>query len=164
MYVFDYWIKCLLVTLKGFLGSSNCKESACNAGGLGSIPGLGRSPGGGHGNPLQYSCLEHPLDREVWQATVLGVAKTFSRFISHILSPFFFSHCLLHISFFMPSQHFSLCLSLIFFLLFNFMVSLPPLDCQVCQSFFKCSDLASIPAFNFSTVDVLQNVISECLD
>ena len=49
----------------------------------------------------------------------------------------FFSHCLLHISFFMPSQHFPLCLSLIFFLLFNFMVSLPPIDCQVCQSFFE---------------------------
>ena len=39
---------------------SDSKESACNAGGLGSIPGLGRSPGGGHGNPFQYSCLENP--------------------------------------------------------------------------------------------------------
>ena len=44
---------------KGFPGGSVRKESACNAGGLGSIPGLGRSPGGGHGNPLQYSCLEN---------------------------------------------------------------------------------------------------------
>ena len=43
----------------GFPGGSNSKESACNAGDLGSIPGLGRSPGGGHGNPLQYSCLEN---------------------------------------------------------------------------------------------------------
>ena len=41
-------------------GGSNGKESACNAGDLGSIPGLGRSPGGGHGNPLQYACLENP--------------------------------------------------------------------------------------------------------
>ena len=44
----------------GFPGGSDGKESACNAGTLGSIPGLGRSPGGGHGNPLQYSCLENP--------------------------------------------------------------------------------------------------------
>ena len=44
----------------GFLGGSHGKESACNAGELGSIPGLGRSPGGWHGNPLQYSCLENP--------------------------------------------------------------------------------------------------------
>ena len=42
---------------KGFPGDSDCKESACNMGDLGSIPGLGRFPGGGHGNPLQYSCL-----------------------------------------------------------------------------------------------------------
>ena len=47
----------------GFPGSSDGKESACNAGDLGSIPGLGRSPGGGHGNPLQYYCLENPMDR-----------------------------------------------------------------------------------------------------
>ena len=43
-----------------FPGGSEGKESACNAGDVGSIPGLGRSPGGGHGNPLQYSCLENP--------------------------------------------------------------------------------------------------------
>ena len=47
----------------GFPGGSDGKESACNAGDLGSIPGLGRSPGGGHGNPLQYSCLENPMDK-----------------------------------------------------------------------------------------------------
>ena len=47
----------------GFPGSSYGKESACNAGNLGSIPGLGRSPGGGHGNPLQYSCLKNPHDQ-----------------------------------------------------------------------------------------------------
>ena len=44
----------------GFPGGLDSKEAACNAGDLGSIPGLGRSPGGGHGNPLQYSCLENP--------------------------------------------------------------------------------------------------------
>ena len=48
------------VFLLGFPGGSDGKESTCNAGDLGSIPGLGRSPGGGHGNPLQYSCLENP--------------------------------------------------------------------------------------------------------
>ena len=55
--------------------SSVGKESACNAGNLGSIPKLGRSPGGGNGNPLHYSCLEHPTDRGAWQATVHGVAR-----------------------------------------------------------------------------------------
>ena len=50
----------LSMLLRGFPGGSDGKESACNAGGLGSIPELGRSPGGGHGNPLQFSCLENP--------------------------------------------------------------------------------------------------------
>ena len=50
----------------GLPGGSDGKKSACNAGGLGLIPGLGRSPGGGHGNPFQYSCLENPMDREAW--------------------------------------------------------------------------------------------------
>ena len=59
----------------GFPGSLAGKESACNARDLCSIPGLGRLPGGGHGNPLQYSCLENPMDREACQATVPGVAK-----------------------------------------------------------------------------------------
>ena len=51
------------------------KESACNAGDLGLIPGLGRPPGEGNGNPLQYSCLENPMDRRAWQATVHGVTR-----------------------------------------------------------------------------------------
>ena len=51
------------------------KESACIAGDLGLIPGLGRSPGEGNGNPLQYSCLENPMDRGAWWATVHGVAR-----------------------------------------------------------------------------------------
>ena len=50
----------------GFPCGSAGKESACNAGDLGSIPGLGRSPGEGHSNPLQYSCLENPMDRGAW--------------------------------------------------------------------------------------------------
>ena len=56
------------------------KESACNAGDTGDvgglIPGLGRSPGDGHGNPLQYSCLENPLDKRTWWATVRSVANS----------------------------------------------------------------------------------------
>ena len=59
----------------GFPGGSNGKESACNVGDLGSILRLGRSPGVGNGNPLQYSCLENSMDRGAWQATVHGVAK-----------------------------------------------------------------------------------------
>ena len=59
-----------------FLDGSDSKESACNAGDLGLIPGLGRSPGGGHGKPLQFSCLENPVDRGAWWATVHGVAKS----------------------------------------------------------------------------------------
>ena len=51
------------------------KESACNAGDVGSVPGLGRSPGEGNGNLLQYSCLENCMDRGAWQATVHGVAE-----------------------------------------------------------------------------------------
>ena len=58
-----------------FPHSSVGKESACNARDLGLIPGSGRSPGGGHGNPLQYSCLENPMDRGAWLATVHGVAR-----------------------------------------------------------------------------------------
>ena len=56
----------------GFPGGSDGKESACNATDLGSIPGLGRFPGEGNGNPLQYSRLENPKDRGAWQATVHG--------------------------------------------------------------------------------------------
>ena len=54
---------------------SEVKASACNEGDLGSIPGLGRSPGEGKGNPLQYSCLENPMGRGVWQVTVHRVAR-----------------------------------------------------------------------------------------
>ena len=60
----------------GFPGGSEDKASACNAGDLGSIPGLGRSSGEGNGNPLQYSCLKNPMDRGAWQATVHGVTKS----------------------------------------------------------------------------------------
>ena len=49
------------------------EESTCNVGDVSVIPGLGRSPGGGHGNPLQYSCLENPMDRGAWRVTVMGL-------------------------------------------------------------------------------------------
>ena len=58
---------------------SDGKESACNAGDLGSIPGSERSPGEGNGNPLQYSCLENPMDRGAWKATVHGITKNWTR-------------------------------------------------------------------------------------
>ena len=54
---------------------SDSKESACSAGDLNSVPGSGRSPGGGHGNPLQYSCLGNPMDRGVSWALVHGITK-----------------------------------------------------------------------------------------
>ena len=59
-----------------FPGDSEGKMSACNAGDLGSIPGLGRSPGEGNGNPLEYTCLENPRDGGAWWATAHGVAKS----------------------------------------------------------------------------------------
>ena len=62
-----------------FPGGSEVKASACNAGDLGSIPGSGRSPGEGNGNPLQYSCLENPTDGGAWRAAVHGVAKSQTR-------------------------------------------------------------------------------------
>ena len=62
----------------GLPSDSDHKESACNAGDTDSIPGSGRSPGEGNGNPLQYSCLGNPVDRGAWQATVYGVTKSWT--------------------------------------------------------------------------------------
>ena len=59
----------------GFPGNSNSKESVCNDGDLGSMPELGRSPGRGRGNSLQYSCLENPMDGGAWWATAHGIAE-----------------------------------------------------------------------------------------
>ena len=63
---YSYW---------SFPGDSDSKESACSAGDLASIPGSGRSSGGGKGNPLQYSCLENPMGWGAWQTTAHGVAR-----------------------------------------------------------------------------------------
>ena len=62
-----------------YLDGSDGKESACNAGNLGSVPGWGRSPGEGNGYPLQYSCLENTTDRGAWQATVPRVEKRWTQ-------------------------------------------------------------------------------------
>ena len=70
---------CFISLSYDFPGSSDGKASVYNSGDLGLIPGLGRYPGGGHGNPLQYSCLENPMDRGAWQATVHGVSKSQTR-------------------------------------------------------------------------------------
>ena len=60
----------------GLPGGSDSKESACNAGDMDSIPELGRSPGDGNGNPLQYSCLENSMNRGAWHAAIHGIAKS----------------------------------------------------------------------------------------
>ena len=73
----NYWD--VLCESEGFPGGSDGKEFTCRAGDLGSIPGLGRSPGGRHGNLLQYSCLRIPMDRGTWRATVHAVAKSQTR-------------------------------------------------------------------------------------
>ena len=70
--VWNWWNR----LAKSFPVGSEVKASACNVGDLGSIPGSGRSPGEGNGNPLQYSCLENPMDGGAWRATVHGVAKS----------------------------------------------------------------------------------------
>ena len=63
----------------GFAGGSDSKESTFSAEDPGSISELGKSPGEGNGNPLPYSCLENPIDREAWRATVHSVAKSWTR-------------------------------------------------------------------------------------
>ena len=99
-FVFQYWtswavcifwslIPCQLLHLQmGFTGGSKVKASACNAGDLGSIPGLGRSPGEGNGNPLQYSCLENPMDGGAWW--IMGKESDMTEWL-HFLSFLSFS-------------------------------------------------------------------------
>ena len=71
-----YWVS--IRARGGFPGGASGTESAYNTGDLGSIPGLGRSPGGGNGNPLQYSCLVNPMDRGAWQTIVHRVTKSWT--------------------------------------------------------------------------------------
>ena len=70
--------------MEGFPGGSDDKQSAYIVGDPASISGLGRSLGEGNGNPLQYSCLENPMDRGAWQATVHGVAKSWIQLSTHV--------------------------------------------------------------------------------
>ena len=81
-------IGCFMLSYTDFPGGSDSKASAYNAGDLGLIPGLRRSPGEGNSNLLQYSCLENPMDRGSGYATVHGVAKSRTR-----LSDFTFTIC-----------------------------------------------------------------------
>ena len=87
--------------MKGFLSGSAVKKSTCNAGDTGdvsSVFGLGRSLGGGNGDPLQYSCQENPMDRGDWQATVCGVSQldttehTCTQSIQQVLVVYLFMH------------------------------------------------------------------------
>ena len=79
LYLFVNYIYIYLFIYTGLPWWLRWSRIACDAGDLGSIPGLGRSPGGGHGNPLQYSCLENPMDRGAWWATVHAGAKSRTR-------------------------------------------------------------------------------------
>ena len=75
----EIWVLFVIHEIKGLPGGSEVKSLPANAGDIGDtglIPELGRSPGGGNGNPLQYSWLENPMDRGAWQATVHGVTKS----------------------------------------------------------------------------------------
>ena len=74
------WLHWVLVAARGiFHCGSDDEESACNVGDLDSVPGLGSYPGEGNGNPLQYSCLENPMDIGAWQATVHGITRNQTR-------------------------------------------------------------------------------------
>ena len=76
---FSMYYTLLYVIIYCFPDGSGGKEPTCNAGDVASIPGLGKSAGEGNGNPLQYSCLENPMDRGVWRATVHGVARSWTQ-------------------------------------------------------------------------------------
>ena len=81
---------CMCASCMGLPDGSDIKESACDSGDWGSIPGSGRSPGEGNGNPLQYSCLGNSMDRGAWRVTVHGVARSWTR-LSNLHFHFYFS-------------------------------------------------------------------------
>ena len=76
------------ILLSSFPGGSISKESVCNVGDLGLIPGSERPLGEGKGNPLQYSCWESPMDRRAWQATVHGVARVGHNLATELNMPY----------------------------------------------------------------------------
>ena len=77
-YIYPSMNMCICMCYTGFSGGSVVKNLPANAGDTGSIPGLERSPGRQNSNPFQYSCLENPMDRGAWQATVQGVTKSYN--------------------------------------------------------------------------------------
>ena len=81
----------------GFLHSSVGKESACSAEDPGSIPGLERSPGEGNGNPLQFSCLENPMDRGAWKATGHGVTRVGHDLVTKLSSSTWWGRVTIHV-------------------------------------------------------------------
>ena len=89
---FPQFVAIHTVTSLGFPDSSNGKESACNGGDLGLIPGLGRSPGEGHGNALQYSHLENSMGRGAWRAPIYGVTKSQTQPSDHYFHFYFLSY------------------------------------------------------------------------
>ena len=89
IHINDFWGRSYLPLIYGFPHGSNSKEYICNTRDLGSIPGSGKSPGEGNGNPFQYSCLENSMDREAWQATVPGITKNWT-WLSDFLFSFVF--------------------------------------------------------------------------
>ena len=120
LFTYDFFLSIMIIyitpfSIHDFPGGSNDKASAYNMGDQGSIPGSGRSPGEGNGNPLQHSCLENPMDGGAWQSTVHRVVKsrtrlsnfTFTSFLQHsvidlsshlkveIITVIQFSHCLI---------------------------------------------------------------------
>ena len=123
----------------GSLGGSDDKESICNVGDLDSIPGLGRPPGEGNGNPLQYSCLENSMDRGDWQATVHWVPKGQTR-----LSAFTHSLILAHFSSLIVTCRCSLLLSPFYPLPFA-LIHGPNIPGSYAILFFTASDLTLQP-------------------
>ena len=114
--------KCFLEYIWGFPDDSDGKESACSVGDLGSIPGSERSPGEGNDAPFQYSCLENPMHRENWRATVSGVARVAHDWATKPPPP-------------LPSH--ILNMTNCFFLVFNLFFCLLEHDLSQVQYFFK---------------------------
>ena len=93
----------LLSGVKNLPGGSDGEEFACNAGDSGSIPGSGRPPGGGNDNPLQYSCLENPMDRGAWLTPIHGVTKSWTwQWLTLSLSLIYCDSMILHYLCFFP--------------------------------------------------------------
>ena len=82
-YTYIYLLLYVCVYRMGLPWWLNGKEFPCNVGDVGSIPGSGRPPGGGHGNLLQCSCLEHPMDRGSWKAIIYGVSRSQTQLSTH---------------------------------------------------------------------------------